>query len=1377
MIRQAPQLDAIGYRIGESGKGESFFRCYQEAVKASGRDIPLLTRTWLTRKAQILPLAQASRDYSLLIKYNGEQWGPPYFVAGGRMAGWYSYSFEDYLSFSGAVGEARMWPGNRTPSGGDWPPEPYKIVWQVRANGTHRIFPFYEPDWVRRTVQSMPIGSASGYTVEPLNAYYPDSPRYYLGDPADRYTDWIVDRDEPYLMLWGRYGYDPNASEQALNLWFVDNFGAQGPAIANAWKTASKIIPTAYTAYSLGPDHRNHNPEMELGGEVGDFIGGEPFDTFSVMSIKEAVGFEAAGGRDGRVPAYAYAPRLTGYATQVRAAFTQIRDADVPAPSAKRFKELRAAMLMLSHLGDYYAGRLESAYWQALADQGGPYIGAARAAMAQARDAWALLADSPEASYYRPFAEPLRMHTNAFHWRQQLPQLEKMLERLPASAPGATRPERLPEFVPAPKSAVLRWRAEGEEIVCTIPSKDLTRAWLLTKPLPSTTFFHKVAMRPTGDHFEARFPRLNCGHLLAAEVEFEGHVARTANWEEANPYLVVPSLAKPTPLYYSSQEALAYLRPEVLTPDKFGTLLLPTRSYRFFRGFDVATQRKILEPVSRGMRLVVLQQLYGEATYPLRWLPVAPRVESNSGGVFEPGGALGLTSITAPGILLQSFLPTPGWELFGNNGLARYRHGRGEIWLIQARALQLAHYPDAARFLARLVSLDKTKPVVLLDHSGENADSTSSYFTDLMNALEVPFLTLGEVIAREQGLDSTREIPGNLTDDAVLQGRGPGMLKQFLEAKVKKLAARPLPMTKDELEADKPRRRQELMRCLGLDPMPPRTPLNARVTGTHQRDGYRIENIVFESRPDFPVTGHLYVPDGPPGTRFPVILNPHGHWARKKMEPTVQARLIAQARHGYLALVIDTPGWSFEGTNTVERRFAGAHQDFALVEGSANTTAVYVWDLIRALDYLETRPETDMSRVGLTGASGGGLAAMYDFAADPRITCAVPVVYPSSLEINPDNGCQCNHVPGMLQIGDRSDVLAIRAPAPLLVIGAREDEEFPPAGTRLTGEKLKHIWGLYGASEQMAGQIFEGPHDYNRAMRERAMGFFDRFLKGIGDGSPVPEPMHGVEDPADPKFLAMPNLPASLKTMRDIARESLAAAKGGSVEDLVRLNGGVPVRGPLNLKVLQTAGRKSLVTFQSEAGLTIPGVLWRPEGTPIAAVVLLSDRGKVAAEKEFDVQALLQAGIVCLAIDARGLGELQELDLRLMVYLGTAPSFAMATDVAAAVDLMHQYSQKVGVMGTGPCAAQAALFAALLDPSVAYVAGLQGWGSYGDVLRAPEPVNEGYDLAILPRANYAPGLENLRKSVRCPADWSWQGQPDPDLNQRLGHLLHSTEGR
>ncbi|MBM3311437.1 MAG: hypothetical protein FJY80_08015, partial [Candidatus Aminicenantes bacterium] len=209
MIRRVPELDAIGFRIGESGHGEAFFQCYLEAVQASGRDIPLVTRSWLARKPRVVPLAKASSDFTVEIKYNGEQWGTPYMVVGGRMAGWYSYSFEDYLSDSGTPDAVRLWPGHPA-SGGSWPAQPYKVVWQVRANGTHRILPVYNPAAVRQAVKSMPLGTASGFVVEGLETYYPKSPRYYLADPADAYCDWTHERDWMYLNLWGRLGYDPD---------------------------------------------------------------------------------------------------------------------------------------------------------------------------------------------------------------------------------------------------------------------------------------------------------------------------------------------------------------------------------------------------------------------------------------------------------------------------------------------------------------------------------------------------------------------------------------------------------------------------------------------------------------------------------------------------------------------------------------------------------------------------------------------------------------------------------------------------------------------------------------------------------------------------------------------------------------------------------------------------------------------------------------------------------------------------------------------------------------------------------------------------------------------------------------------------------------
>src|SRR6185312_337796 len=103
-------------------------------------------------------------------------------------------------------------------------------------------------------------------------------------------------------------------------------------------------------------------------------------------------------------------------------------------------------------------------------------------------------------------------------------------------------------------------------------------------------------------------------------------------------------------------------------------------------------------------------------------------------------------------------------------------------------------------------------------------------------------------------------------------------------------------------------RREELLRCLGLSPLPPRTDLRAAVTRSAQFEGYRVEAIRYESRPGLLVTADLYLPDGP--GPHPVILNPHGHWEYKKSTPVVQARGISLALEGFAAMVIESPGWS-----------------------------------------------------------------------------------------------------------------------------------------------------------------------------------------------------------------------------------------------------------------------------------------------------------------------------------------------------------------------------------------------------------------------------------------------------------------------------------
>lgn len=354
-----------------------------------------------------------------------------------------------------------------------------------------------------------------------------------------------------------------------------------------------------------------------------------------------------------------------------------------------------------------------------------------------------------------------------------------------------------------------------------------------------------------------------------------------------------------------------------------------------------------------------------------------------------------------------------------------------------------------------------------------------------------------------------------------------------------------------------------LLRSLGLDPLPDRTDLKARITGTIVRDGYRIEKLRYESVPGLLVTAHLYIPDG--DGPFPVILNSHGHWPYKKIAPPVQARGISLALEGFAALIVDSPGVSWDDNGANERIGVGDHNDWFLNLGRC-VQGVYTWDLMRGLDYLQTRQDMDCTRVGITGTSGGGTATMYTFAADTRISCAVPVCYATSLEVNPANGCLCNHVPGVLALGDRSDILAMRAPAPVMLIGATKDSEFPPEGHTRTFEKLKAIYKSKRQESNVRLELIEGGHDYSRRMREAMVAFFREHLLGEPARGYVPEkrPMTdgdcnpfevGTAPVSDPRLQVTTWFERDTKSFRSLLDRAMASSSPEPFDAPARLIG------------------------------------------------------------------------------------------------------------------------------------------------------------------------------------------------------------------------------
>lgn len=188
-------------------------------------------------------------------------------------------------------------------------------------------------------------------------------------------------------------------------------------------------------------------------------------------------------------------------------------------------------------------------------------------------------------------------------------------------------------------------------------------------------------------------------------------------------------------------------------------------------------------------------------------------------------------------------------------------------------------------------------------------------------------------------------------------------------------------------------------------PQPRRTPLKPQVTGVVERDGYKIENVIFESRPGFPVTANLYLPTGV-DRPVPGVVGSCGHSTNGKAAEAYQSFSQGLAKLGYACLIFDPLGQgerlqylndelgSDVGVGVREHLDAG-NQQFLVGEFLGSWRA---WDGIRALDYLLSRPEVDSNHVGITGNSGGGTMTTWLCGLESRWTMAAPSCFVTSLD-------------------------------------------------------------------------------------------------------------------------------------------------------------------------------------------------------------------------------------------------------------------------------------------------------------------------------------------------------------------------------------------
>jgi hypothetical protein len=374
--------------------------------------------------------------------------------------------------------------------------------------------------------------------------------------------------------------------------------------------------------------------------------------------------------------------------------------------------------------------------------------------------------------------------------------------------------------------------------------------------------------------------------------------------------------------------------------------------------------------------------------------------------------------------------------------------------------------------------------------------------------------------------------------------------------------------------------------------------------------------------------------------------------------------------------------------------------------------------------------------VGVTGNSGGGTHTAYLAALEDRLHVAAPSCYITSWKqllrtIGPQDAEQC--LPPWLAAGlDHADFIYAFAPKPYLMLTAIRDF-FSITGARNTFEEVRRVYAALGVPEKFDKVEADDGHGYSQPRRLAAYNWFSRHLKGVEDRAAEPEVQPATEQElwCTPTGQVATSLGGedvfSLNRKRVEAFKPQRVAGRELVARLGRLIGFEPPQGPPAVRPYGSFHRPGYrvekLALESEPGIVVPGLLFLPEGGVARkpAVVYVNSAGKSAGME--DVEPLVRAGLVVLALDVRGWGETQPARVRpsgefarwfgdydsamTALLIGKTLAGMRAYDVARGVDLLagrpEVDAERIYAYGKG-AGATAVLFAALLDARIRRVA-------------------------------------------------------------------------
>jgi len=527
--------------------------------------------------------------------------------------------------------------------------------------------------------------------------------------------------------------------------------------------------------------------------------------------------------------------------------------------------------------------------------------------------------------------------------------------------------------------------------------------------------------------------------------------------------------------------------------------------------------------------------------------------------------------------------------------------------------------------------------------------------------------------------------------------------------------------------------RRQILVSLGLWPLPEKTPLNPVVHGRIERDEYTVEKVFFASLPGHYVTGNLYRPKKANGKQ-PGVLCPHGHWANGRFydagetqakkqieigaEKTIegaryplQARCAMLARMGCVVFHYDMVGVADSQQIGHTAGFTAENDERLKVETELwqqNFMGLQTWNSIRALDFLLSLDDVDPTRIGVTGASGGGTQTFILCALDDRPTVAFPAVMVSTAM---QGGCICENA-SYLRIGTGNvEFAGLFAPKPLGMTAANDwTREMETKGL----PELKALYGLYRAEDAVMVKYYPFEHNYNQVSRETMYNWFNKHLRlGYPEPiaekpfQPIPPKELSVFDQDHPRPKDATGAEGVRRWFREQAEKSLAAVAPRDAETLAKFRDvvGTALRvmlgEPLASESLQTVSKQDTVISD---GVVLERMILKPklsgERIPLIALwpkndkkstksilVWVHPKGKASLFQNREllpvVRSLLKSDVAVFSPDVLGVGEqtpvTRSIDRRFVGYtLGyNRPLLAeQARDVMTTVSFAQQFVPK-----------------------------------------------------------------------------------------------------